>query len=188
MLALFYLLLTYMVASVPTGLVLGALLADVDITAHGSGNIGATNANRVLGRRVGALTLAGDFLKGFLPVALAGWVDAPGWYPGAVALVAFAGHCWSAYLCFRGGKGVATSAGAMAALAPVPTLLAALAWGAVVAATRRSSVGALVSIAALPLAVAWLAPAWLWCTGLLCIGVLARHHENIQRLMAGTER
>ncbi len=188
MLALFYLLLTYMVASIPTGAILSALYADVDLRAHGSGNIGATNAARVVGKGVGVATLLGDGLKGYVPVALAPLVWSHPTFADATALVAFVGHCWSAYLVFRGGKGVATTAGVMLALAPLPTALTMLGWGAVVAATRKSSLGALVSVFLLPLLVGWLEPERAWVTLLLALGVALRHVDNMKRLIAGTER
>jgi glycerol-3-phosphate acyltransferase PlsY len=180
-----YLLLTYLVASIPTGPVLATLYAATDITQHGSGNIGATNVNRLLGRRFAVATLLGDFTKGLIPVLLAPLVVDASWYTGIVALVAFCGHCWSAYLSFRGGKGVATAAGAMAALAPLPTLLTAAAWMSVVLVTKRASVAALVGALALPGFVAVIDPAWLWVCLPMAVGVLFRHRSNIQRLATG---
>ena len=123
-----FVLFTYLVAAVPTGPILATLYADVDITATGSGNTGATNVHRVLGPRFGLATLFGDLAKGCIPVLLAHLVAEPAWYPGVVALAAFAGHCWPAYLEFKGGKGVATAAGALLALAPFIALLTAGAW------------------------------------------------------------
>ncbi len=182
-----YLLLTYMLASIPTGPILATLYADTDVTAHGSGNIGATNVNRVLGRRFAVPTLAGDALKGFVPVFAASWVLDTPWFPGLVGLVAFSGHCWSAYLNFKGGKGVATAAGVTLALAPLSALLVATAWGATVMFTKRASLGALVGSVALPAVVGGLQPELLWVALLLGIGVLIRHRSNISRLIAGLE-
>jgi glycerol-3-phosphate acyltransferase PlsY len=188
MLGAFYLALTYLVASIPTGVVLGTLFADVDVTRHGSGNIGATNVTRVLGRGFGAATLAGDVLKGFVPVALAPLVYESHAMIGIVAMVAFAGHCWSAYLDFRGGKGVATAAGGMLAVAPFSTLLAAIVWMLVFMVWRKASLGALVAAGALPVLVAFFRPDALWVTVALGAGVGWRHKENVRRLLAGTER
>lgn len=188
MLELFYLFLTWLLASLPFGYAFAALYADVDLTAHGSGNIGATNAHRVVGKGIGAATLACDFLKGWLPVVLAPVFFDHTWFPGAVAVVAFIGHCWTPYLDWRGGKGVATTAGAIMALAPWPTLLTMGVWVGVVAATKRSSLGALVAAVALPLLVLWLEPSAFGVTLLLAIGVTLRHKENIERLLAGSER
>jgi glycerol-3-phosphate acyltransferase PlsY len=184
---LVYLLLTYMLASIPTGPILATLYADTDVTAHGSGNIGATNVNRVLGRRFAVPTLAGDLLKGLLPVAAAPWVLDNAWFPGLVGLVAFSGHCWSAYLSFRGGKGVATAAGVIFALTPLAALLVATAWGATVMFTKRASLGALVGAVALPSVVGGLHPDLLWVALLLGLGVLLRHRSNLSRLIAGLE-
>lgn len=188
MLAVYYLLLTYMVASIPTGAILSVLVADVDLRAHGSGNIGATNATRVVGRGVGALTLLGDALKGLIPVLLAPLVWSWGPYADAVALAAFVGHCWSAYLGFKGGKGVATAGGAMLALAPISTGITVAAWVAVVALTKRSSLGALTAVFLLPLLVSWFEPAHGPVTLLIALGVAWRHTDNIKRLLTGTER
>lgn len=185
--AFFYLVLTYLLASIPTGLVLTTLFSQVDITSQGSGNIGATNVYRLAGHRLGALTLAGDLLKGLLPVLLAPLLVDATWFAGVVALAAFAGHCWSAYVSFRGGKGVATAAGALLVLAPVPILLAAACWLGVVLAFKKSSLGALVAAALLQVLVAWLASPVLWVSLLLGAGVVWRHQANIRRLLAGTE-
>lgn len=185
-LVLFYLLLTYLVAAVPWGVLVATLTADVDIMSEGSGNIGATNVHRVLGRTAGALTLAGDVGKGFVPVLLSQVVIDDPFYGGLVALVAFAGHCWSPYLDFRGGKGVATAAGGMLALAPLPLVVVASAWVAVVLWTRKSSLGALVSVLLLPLVVGLLVPEALWTAVILAGGVVWRHKPNIQRLRKRT--
>ncbi len=185
--AAFALLLTYLLGSFPTGLALSWLVADIDVREHGSGNIGATNVARVVSKKLGAITLAGDLCKGLVPTLLAPLVLPDPRYVGAVAVTAFIGHCWSAFLGFRGGKGVATAAGGLLALAPVPTLLAVATWGAVVGLTRKSSLGALVAAAVLPLA------CWAWQPDqapsalAIALGVAWRHEENIRRLRGGAE-
>ncbi|MBO0700753.1 MAG: glycerol-3-phosphate acyltransferase, partial [Zavarzinella sp.] len=123
----------------------------VDIFRAGSGNIGATNVGRVLGRRFGLLVFALDFAKGAVPVALSGLLPVethealgpPGAIPVGVALCAFLGHLYPVYLGFRGGKGVATGAGTVFVLVPGPAALAILTWAAVVAATRTVSLGSI---------------------------------------------
>lgn len=182
-----YLWLTYLLSSVPFGLVLCTFAVDADPRDGGSGNIGATNVYRQFGTRLGLLTLLLDALKGFLPTALALtlWPDPS--YAGVVALVAFAGHCYSAYLGFRGGKGVATAAGVLLALSPWTALLALGLWLAVVAVWRRASLGALVTAIALPLLMLWLAPPLWWAGLLLTLGVLLRHRDNIDRLRRNAE-
>lgn len=190
LLGLCWLVIAWLVGAFPTGVVVGTLFADIDITSQGSGNIGATNMNRVLGRGYGVATLVVDMLKGLLPVVLAAlvWPEAPTWYAGLLGLLAFAGHCWSPFLDMRGGKGVATSAGVMLGLAPWPTFLAAAVWVGVVLATRKSSLGALVSVVLLPLLTLLFSPAATWVAVLLGLGVVARHKDNLARLRAGTER
>jgi len=127
---------------------------------------------------------------GLLAVLGAGliWPEAPAAYHALCGLLAFVGHCWSPLLDFRGGKGVATGAGVMLALAPSAAALAGLAWLLVAALTRRSSLAALVAVALLPLLTLWLAPAQLPVSLLLGAGIVWRHRENLARLRAGTER
>ena len=182
-----FLVLTYMVASVPTGPILATLYADVDVTQTGSGNIGATNVYRILGRRFGAATLVGDVLKGLIPVLLATLVSDKPWFPAVVALVAFGAHCWPAYLEFRGGKGVATAAGVLFGLAPFVALLTTGVWMLAFLALRRSSVAALMASLSLWLFTFWLREDLLWVTALLTVGIVQRHRENIQRILQGEE-
>src|SRR5262245_32944993 len=147
---------SYLVGALPFGYLIGRLRG-VDLFKAGSGNIGATNAARVLGREYGALVFVLDFLKGAVPVAVAEPVaraldpaalttlDATDTLPVLAALFAFLGHLFPVYLGFRGGKGVATGAGAVAVLVPGPTALAVLVWVVVVLATQYVS---LASVAA----------------------------------------
>ncbi len=182
-----FLILTYMVASIPTGPILATLYADVDVTQKGSGNIGATNVYRTLGSRFGAATLMGDLLKGMVPVLLATLVSDRPWFPSAVGLVAFAAHCWPAYLEFRGGKGVATAAGVLFGLAPFVALLTTGVWMLAFLAIRKSSAAALVATVSLWLFAFWLRDDLLWVTALLTIGILQRHRGNIDRMLRGEE-
>lgn len=182
---LLYLALSYLVGSVPTGPILATLYAATDLTQAGSGNIGATNVNRLLGRRFAIATLVGDVGKGLLPVLLSHTVlDAP-WFAGLVAIAAFCGHCWSAYLCFRGGKGVATAAGGMLAIAPLATLLAATAWMGGLMLFKRSSKAAVVGAVAMIGFVLLVRPSALWIAGVLSMGVLFRHRSNMRTFRGG---
>ena len=190
-------ILAYLAGSFPTGVVLGSLKG-VDVRRIGSGNIGATNVTRALGSRFGLYTLAGDLLKGFLPVLLAIWLSDSWIYVSLVGLLCVLGHCFSIFLDFEGGKGVATSAGVFLALAPFATLVAAAVWGLVVFSTRVSSFGA---FAALPaLLICMLVPAFdllgvhvesprhFLPLGLAIAGVvLFRHKSNLKRMMEGAE-
>ena len=156
--AAFYLLGSYLIGSIPTGPILATLYADVDVTTQGSGNIGATNVHRILGRRFGIATLVGDILKGLIPVlgatAVSDWTG----FPSLVALATFIGHCWPAYLEFRGGKGVATAGGALLGMAPFVTLLTAAVWMIVLLAFKRPSVSALAATVTLPALIASIRP------------------------------
>src|SRR5512142_1162952 len=113
----------YLLGSIPTGLLLGKALG-VDIRAAGSGNIGATNVYRTLGRKVGVLTLVGDCLKGVIPVVVAKALGLPVLWVGIVGLAAFLGHVYTVFLGFKGGKGVATALGVFLAAAPLAVLAA----------------------------------------------------------------
>jgi acyl phosphate:glycerol-3-phosphate acyltransferase len=186
----------YLVGSVPTGFLLGKSRG-LDIRQHGSGNIGATNVWRVMGRGFGLVAFASDFLKGFLPLYLVRTLCLPetdSWLVSLLlvgcGLAAIIGHNYTPWLGFKGGKGIATSAGVLAALMP-PVLAVALSlWIIVTLATRTVSIGSLTAAAVLAPAAAYLYPGqWIYF-GLACLaGGLAiwRHKSNIQRLLAGTE-
>jgi glycerol-3-phosphate acyltransferase PlsY len=193
--------LAYLLGSVPFGYLM-ARWRGVDILKHGSGNIGATNVGRVLGRRFGILVFLLDFAKGALPTLLARWwTMSHGWdlppesLPVAAAIAAFLGHIYPVYLHFRGGKGVATAAGAVMVLLPEPALAALFAWFVVVAASRYVSLASLAAAAVLCLVrLIWTPQPWsekdrlltLFC--LLAAGLIAlRHRANIGRLLRGNE-
>jgi len=187
MTGLIYLIVTLAFGSVPFGLIVGHYVAGIDVRDVGSGNIGATNVGRALGFRWGAITMVLDVLKGALPVWLAGGVAEGSGFAGCVALTAFVGHCWSIFLDFRGGKGVATGGGAMLALAPWPTLAAILVWVGLRLGTGRASIASLAAAGVLVLAVAMGAGEVLWVALVLAVGVVIRHRDNIDRLRRGEE-
>jgi glycerol-3-phosphate acyltransferase PlsY len=185
--------MSFLAGSIPFGWVV-ARARGVDLQTEGSGNIGAANVARTVGPRLGALVLVLDALKGALPlvVALERGVAASGAVgplhaAGAAAIV---GHCFTPWLRFRGGKGVATSLGVCLVLVPDALAFAVLAFGLVFAARRVVSLAALVAAATLPVA-GWLVGrtrgevAFL---GVLALVVGALHHENLARLRAGRER
>jgi glycerol-3-phosphate acyltransferase PlsY len=187
-------LLAYLLGSIPWGLVLTRLFATADIRRYGSGNIGATNVARVAGPALGLATLAGDFVKGWAPVALASSLDLPPaaaeLYAAALALLAVLGHLFPVYTRLRGGgKGVATAAGAFAALAPPAVLIALAVFVLVLALTRRVSAGSLAAAAALPPAVLGTTGSAVFCAGagIAATLIFIRHAGNIRRLLAGTE-
>lgn len=180
----------YLIGAVPVGFVVARAFGIGDIRGYGSGNIGATNVLRAAGWAPALLTLAGDILKGYAAVAAA---DVIGGNPGATAVSAVAaivGNCWSVFLGFRGGKGVATGLGALLRLVPWAVLPAIPVWLAVAVTTRYVSLGSILGAACVPLG-AWLlgyrAPAVLAALAAAVL-IVARHHENLARLLAGTER
>jgi glycerol-3-phosphate acyltransferase PlsY len=183
-LALFF---AFLIGGVPFGLILGMLLRGVDVRTQGSGNIGATNVARVVGWKLGVATLVLDAAKGALPMLWVAHHFEQPWMLPAIGLVAVLGHCYSPWLEFQGGKGVATAAGVMLVVSPPATLLALICWGAAYALTRKSSIGALTAILAIQIGLWIFMPGW-WLFGLLIAAILLlRHRENLQRLVAGTE-
>jgi glycerol-3-phosphate acyltransferase PlsY len=182
--------LAYFVGAIPVGYLVGQAFGIGDIRRHGSGNIGATNVLRTAGRLPAVLTLVGDVLKGAAAVALAAaWSGGDRRVAAAASVAVIVGNCWSVFLRFRGGKGGATGLGAFLTLAPWATVPAALVWLAVVATFRYVSLGSVMAAACVPLGALVLGyqrSVVLAC--LLGAGiVIARHHANITRLMAGTE-
>lgn len=181
----------YLVGSIPSGVLVTRLAGAADPRGIGSGNIGATNVLRSGRKDLAAVTLLGDALKGTIAVLIAMHVDAgptPLTMGSAAAAGAFLGHLFPIFLGFKGGKGVATFLGCLIGLAWPAALAFAVIWLAAVAATRRSSVGALAASAATPVALLLLGErsAAVLFLG-LAILLWIKHHANIARLIAGTE-
>jgi glycerol-3-phosphate acyltransferase PlsY len=197
----------YLVGSVPFAYLIAKAVRGIDIREVGSGNVGATNVGRALGRKWGILVFALDVLKGFLPTlaalllhhapALALRSLGEGGLPLGVALTGFAaiaGHNWPIFLKFKGGKGMATSCGVFLAVFPLGLLVAMGVWAATVALTRYISVGSMVAAAAL-LGCALLLQhdpfgAGKFLTALAAVAAvlsIVRHRANIRRLVQGTE-
>ena len=183
----------YLVGAIPFGLVIGRM-AGIDIRTEGSRNIGATNVNRVLGKKLGFLTLVCDCLKGFLPMALAAYfrADAPDreLVVALTGVLAVIGHMFPVYLKFRGGKGVATGLGVFLYLSPLAIAISLAVFVASVALSGFVSVGSLLASALMPL--------WLYLLGAskttigaaaaVAVLIWGKHHENINRLVHGQEK
>jgi glycerol-3-phosphate acyltransferase PlsY len=180
----------YLIGAVPVGFLIARAFGIADIRRHGSGNIGMTNVLRTAGTMPAILTLAGDVVKGAAAVAAGGAVAGHEPLGAAVASVAaVAGNCWSVFLGFRGGKGVATGLGAMLRLMPLAVVPSAIVFLVVVATTRFVSLGCLLGTVGMPvvaLALGYPRPAVVAAVAVAAI-IVARHHENITRLMRGTE-
>jgi glycerol-3-phosphate acyltransferase PlsY len=178
----------YLLGTIPFGLLLTRAAGLGDIRQIGSGNIGATNVLRTGNKALAAATLLLDAAKGAAAVLIGAWA---GGDPGVLAagLGALLGHMFPVWLGFKGGKGVATGCGVLLAAAPLAALPAALVWLAIAFVTRISSAGALAACVAAPLigAIIGTAPPIEALVILAAALVIARHHANIRRLIAGTE-
>lgn len=203
--------LSYLLGSVPWSLVAGRLMG-VDLRQHGSGNAGATNAWRVLGKGPGTAVFLADFLKGLLPVVLVarlrlpgglpGWLgaDADAWVMVLAGAAAMLGHVYTATGLFffgswKGGKGVATGAGMLVGLVPLAIGVAVAVFAAVLAATRYVSVASIVCTATIPVTVlvqqavtgTRVPGPVLGFVLLVPLFILYTHRANVRRLLAGTE-
>ncbi len=185
--------LAYLLGATPTSFWVGRLFFGVDLRTRGSGNLGATNTFRVLGWKAALPVAAVDVLKGWLPVWLFPQMDrAAAWeWALAYAAAAILGHVFSLWVKFKGGKGIATSAGAFLGLAPWGVLVALSAWVVVVATTRIVSLGSLAAAVALPLSLLVLphegGNTLLAFTLGLAVFVFWAHRSNLRRLLRGEE-
>jgi glycerol-3-phosphate acyltransferase PlsY len=193
---LFGLLAAYLLGSIPTAYIFGKVLKGIDIREHGSGNVGATNAFRVLGKGPGTVVLLVDIAKGFLAVTLVG--DFFGLdkilFRVLLALIAVSGHNWTVFLQFKGGKGIATSLGVLIGLAvkiavlrPV-LLICILTWTGVFFTTGYVSLASILAVLALSFSMLMTQSLELVILGVIfCIFVVLRHQANIHRILSGTE-
>jgi glycerol-3-phosphate acyltransferase PlsY len=192
--------LSYVIGSIPWGFLIGRLKG-IDIRSQGSGNIGATNVRRVLGRKWGALCFVLDLAKGLVPVLLVGGVLGPSLALTAelgralAAAAAVVGHIWPVWLGFKGGKGVSTTLGALVAVSWLAVLVGVATWVALFFLTRYVSVASLAAAVMLPVGYvvserlldhAALTPSF-WLFVVLAMLIVYRHRSNIQRLRNGTE-
>jgi len=180
----------YLLGSIPTSYLVGRLHG-LDLREHGSGNLGGTNAYRVMGLRAAAPVVLVDVTKGFVPAYFfPGWDGTPvGQLALAYGLAAIAGHVWSVFMRFRGGKGVATGAGVLIALAPTSALIGLLVWIGVVMITRYVSVASIAAATVVP-TVAWLtdeAPSTVIFCSAIALFVWWTHRGNLRRLLQGDE-
>jgi len=197
------LIAAYLLGSVPFGVVLTRLLTGKDVRTVGSGNIGASNVARAAGKAAGILTLVLDAAKAAVPMLVALHLFAPegravaeSWAV-AVGVAAFAGHIYPIWLGFKGGKGVASALGVFAVLAPIPSLVALVAFGVAYGATRIPAVGSLAGTAVCAIgtfvqvilaqgSAGWSSPVP-WAGLVVALVIVLRHRANIERLMKGAE-
>ena len=180
----------FLIGSIPFGYLVGRFLFGIDIRTHGSGNIGAANALRTLGKPGAGLVLLLDLLKGLLPVLIVRALHAYPAITAAVAAAAVCGHCFSPWLQWRGGKGVATSFGAIIALSWQAGAICVGGWFAGAVLTAFSSVGSILANVVAPFAL-WFTTRQLAYAAygvFAAVLVLYTHRENIARIRNGTER
>jgi glycerol-3-phosphate acyltransferase PlsY len=181
--------LAYMLGSVSSAIIVCKLMGLPDPRSEGSGNPGATNVLRIGGKKAAALTLVGDMLKGYIPVALAMWfwLDAPTVI--AIGMAAFIGHLWPVFFEFKGGKGVATELGVLFGLNPIIGAISALVWLFIAKGLKISSLAALVAMALAPVATWLISGLTTWTLGVAIMSLMLiwRHKSNIQRLLSGEE-
>ena len=186
-----FLLAAYLLGATPTSYVAGRLVRRIDLREHGSGNLGATNVFRVMGWKVAVPVMLVDVAKGWVPTLLFPlWDGSPaGGWALAYGAAAIIGHVFSVYVGFRGGKGVATSAGVFLALAPWAILIGFIVWGVTVTLTRIVSLSSILAALVLPLAVFVTnePPIELGLSVALAAFVIYAHRQNIRRLAHGEE-
>ncbi len=185
------LLLSYLIGSIPSGFLLTKYVMKKDVRQYGSGNIGATNVARVMGLKAGILVAIFDILKGYLGVLVGQAILGSGASAVIllVAIAAIAGHDWSIFLGFSGGKGVATTFGVILRLYPLAFLIYALIWLLLVITTRYVSLGSIIGSMSLPIVVYFsgFENIHVFFALLLSLFVMYTHRANIKRLLKGEE-
>ena len=181
----------YAMGSIPTSYIAGRLGAGIDLREHGSRNLGATNVFRVLGWKYAVPVGAFDIFKGAFPVfMLSPRAGTEVWVPLAIGVTVILGHVFSIFVRFRGGKGVATAAGVLLALAPVSLAIAVAVWGLVVWATGYVSLGSISAALSFPVSLLLTQPGdritFAVCLA-IAVFIVFNHRSNIRRLVAGTE-
>ncbi|MBI3323635.1 MAG: glycerol-3-phosphate 1-O-acyltransferase PlsY [Candidatus Omnitrophica bacterium] len=188
--------LSYLLGSVPTGLLVVRLTRGLDVRKHGSGNVGATNVARVAGKLPGLFVLVVDLLKGWVPVGVVAgqaWVLGAGVSAGSLkillGLAAVSGHIWNPFLQFKGGKGVATALGVLLGLDPRVGLASLAIWIGVFLATRYVSVASISAAFCAPFLITLFGLPAAWTLGAIAVAlsIIARHRPNLLRLLHGEE-
>ncbi len=207
MLLILFMVIAFLLGSVPFSFIIGKRVRGIDLREHGSGNLGATNVFRTLGASWGSLCLFLDMAKGAASVLLmtllvSSWPQgeptpfhiSPDLFRIFAGALAAIGHTFSPFVNFHGGKGVATTAGAFAVLAPFPIIWAVVAFLAVFATTRMVSLASIVAASVLPLLVLYyeirserISSTIIVFVTIVCAWVIYRHRGNIARIRAGTE-
>lgn len=181
---------SYLLGAVSFSILVARWLKKIDIRQHGSGNAGATNTLRVLGKRPALAVFLLDIAKGIVAVLFGWWLgDGEAWIPVLCGLAAIVGHNWPVYFRFKGGKGIATTIGVMAMLNFVPALIAGAAAILTIVLTRYVSLGSLVFAVLLPgmIAIFGYEAPYIWGGVAVALLAVLRHRKNIVKLAKGTE-
>ncbi|HUU49742.1 MAG TPA: glycerol-3-phosphate 1-O-acyltransferase PlsY [Nitrospinota bacterium] len=181
-------LFSYLLGSIPFGYLI-AKREKINVRNHGSGNIGATNVLRTVGKKAGILTLTGDFLKGFIPVLMALYITQSEYIIGLVGILAILGHIYPIFLKFKGGKGVATSLGVFTGIMPLVVLITTIIWLIICFVSRYVSLSSMIASIALPV-LAWQfnePKFYILLSTLATIFIIFRHKDNLRRLATGEE-
>ena len=188
-LAIAILFFAYLIGSLSSAIILCRLTGFPDPRLQGSGNPGATNVLRVAGKKLAATVLIFDVIKGVMPVFIARWLELETTWLAATAFAAFIGHIYPIFFSFKGGKGVATALGGFMVLSPIMAGLVLLSWLTVFMVSRISSLSALIAFSLAPVFSLWAldSVSARWLVLAMALLLLARHHTNIKRLLAGKE-
>ena len=182
-------IINYIIGSIPAAYIAGKVLKGIDIRQYGSGNVGATNALRVLGKGPGIAVFVADVLKGVVGVYLAKAFLTDPWLIVVASLAVIIGHSYAIFLSFKGGRGVATGAGIILSLSPRVLLLALVLFVIIVVTTKYVSLGSITAAFSIPILMLFFGePAPIKLLGLTAaLFVIYRHKPNIKRLLNGTE-
>ncbi|MFB5265986.1 glycerol-3-phosphate 1-O-acyltransferase PlsY [Paenibacillus enshidis] len=181
---------SYLLGSVSFSVLIGRFLKGVDVRQHGSGNAGATNTLRVLGKGPAIMVLLLDVCKGIAAVWLGYWLGGGSQWAAALSgIAAIAGHNWPLYFHFRGGKGIATAIGVLATLCFFPALIAGIIAILSIVITRYVSLGSLIFVILTPWMILVLGYSWplFWSSLIICVFAVWRHRTNISKLIQGKE-
>lgn len=178
---------SYFMGSLPFGLILSKLLGHGDLRKSGSGNIGATNAMRVGGKKLGIMTLVLDALKGIIPILIFLFLNFSGTLIALCGIMVVLGHIFPVWLKFKGGKGVATAVAVLLILMPSVGLIFVFTWLIVFALSKTVSLASLSAVLCSAVAAYWFITPYFIMSLVLCALIFYKHKENIKRLLNGTE-
>ncbi len=186
---LIFLFVSYLLGSIPFGIVVTKIFTDIEITKEGSHNIGASNVKRVAGTKLGLLTLFFDMLKGFVPTLIASYINSDIYFILLTGFFAFIGHLYSLFLKFKGGKGVATAAGVYLAIAPLPFLFSLAVYILTMAIVKIASVSSLLATLSIPLFLYLFKMPYEYLVFSIVVTILIfyAHKDNFKRLIKGKE-